>query len=92
MSTQHYNESRTYREENRRSNDAFDAPFNRGAQMPIHSSLGGPPLNSNHQLVQDRIRHQETSLQWVNDPISGTEKFRVTINIDGFNQNEVCQY
>jgi len=46
--------------------------------------------NPNEQLVHERLRHHDTSIQWVNDQISGKEKFRVHINIEGFSQNEVC--
>ena len=92
MSTERYSESRSYHEENRRSgNDAYDVPFHPRTTVPIqHTSTLNRSIND--QRVQDRIRQSESSLQWVNDPVSGKEKFRININIDGFNQNEVCQY
>ena len=87
MSTQRFAETRAFRDDN-----TYDVPFTQRTPLPIHSSVGGSSFNPNQQLAQDRIRHQDTSVQWVNDPVSGAEKFRVTINIDGFNQNEVRQY
>ena len=87
MSTPRFTETRAFRDDN-----TYDVPFNSRTQVPIESSIGGLPFNPTQQLAHDRIRQQETSVQWVNDPVSGAEKFRVTINIDGFNQNEVRQY
>lgn len=93
MSNDRYSESRTYREETRRGTDPYDVPYSQRVTMPIqHSSTAFSGSGINEQRLKDRIRSQDTSLQWVNDPISGKEKFRVNINIDGFNQNEVCQY
>ena len=94
MSTQRFSESRSVREESRRTNnDGYDLPFTHArVSVPIQSSSANFESNPNQQRVQERLRLQDTTVQWVNDPISGMEKFRVTINIDGFNQNEVCQY
>ncbi len=32
---------------------------------------------------------KDTTVQWINDPINGSEKYCMKINIEGFNQNEV---
>jgi hypothetical protein len=92
MSSQRYSETQSFREESRRGNDGHNVPFNSGVSVPIQHSTSDFGNNNNEQRARERIRHQDTTLQWVNDPISGSEKFRVNINIDGFNQNEVCQY
>jgi len=89
MSSERYSESRSIREESRRGSDSFDSPYSQRVNMPIQhssSSFGG---SVDEQRVKDRIRSQDTRLQWVNDPSTGKEKFRVNINIDGFHQNEV---
>jgi hypothetical protein len=91
MSSERYSETRTVREENRRSGtDAYDVPFHQRVTVPIQHSSNNFNSSINEQRLQERIRNQDSSLQWVNDPISGKEKFRITINIDGFNQSEVC--
>ena len=43
--------------------------------------------------IQPIIR-RDTTAQWINDPNNGNEKYRMRINIEGFNQNEVidCLY
>jgi hypothetical protein len=91
MSSERYSETRSYRENRRNGNDSYDVPFHQRVTVPIqHTSNLNRSVTD--QRVQDRIHQQDSSLQWVNDPISGKEKFRININIDGFNQNEVCQY
>lgn len=88
MTSQRYSENRTVREETRRGIDSYDLPpMNSRVNLPVQYSTG----NTGGQSMPDRIRHRDTVVQWVNDPLSGAEKFRVTINIDGFNQNEVRQ-
>jgi len=89
MSSQQYSETRTFHEENRRNNGTYDTPYNQRVSVPIQHSTNPFGSSLNEQRLQERIRHKDTTVQWVNDPVSGTEKFRVTINIDGFNQNEV---
>ena len=91
MCSQRYSESRTIHEETRRGNDQFNAPFSQRVSVPIERSINSFNSTPNEQRVQERIRNHDTSVQWVNDPISGQEKFRVHINIEGFNQNEVCE-
>jgi hypothetical protein len=90
MSSQRYAESRTVHEESRRSTDGFDSPYKSRVNVPIQHSTTNLSHNPNEQLVHERLRHHDTSIQWVNDQISGKEKFRVHINIEGFSQNEVC--
>ena len=34
----------------------------------------------------------ETTVQWINDSITGEEKFQMKINIEGFHQNEVKNF
>lgn len=93
MSSDRYSESRTYREESRKSTDPYNTSYNQRVTMPIQqSSSSFTSSGINDQPLKDRIRQQDTTLQWVNDPISGKEKFRININIDGFDRNEVCQY
>jgi hypothetical protein len=92
MSSNRYSESRTIHEESRRDNDGYDVPFNQRVNVPIQHSTNSFSVNPNERSVQERIRRHDTTVQWVNDPISGSEKFRVTINIDGFNQNEVYEF
>ncbi|CAF1426772.1 unnamed protein product [Adineta ricciae] len=89
MCSQRYSESRTIHEETRRGNDQFNAPFSQRVSVPIERSINSFNNTPNEQRVQERIRNHDTSVQWVNDPISGQEKFRVHINIEGFSQNEV---
>lgn len=96
MSSNRYSESRTYREESRQNTDPYSTPYSQRVTMPIQqssSSFSSSGIGGiNEQRLKDRIHLQDTALQWVSDPISGKEKLRVNINIDGFNQNEVCQY
>ena len=93
MSSNRYSESRTVHEESRQNTDPYNTSYNQRVTMPIQqSSSSFSSSGVNEQRLKDRIRQQDTTLQWVNDPISGKEKFRININIDGFNQNEVCQY
>jgi hypothetical protein len=92
MSSERYSETRTIREENRRGNDGYDVPFTQRVTVPIQQSTDSFSRNINEQRLQERINRKDTTLQWVSDPVTGTEKFRVNINIDGFSQNEVCQY
>jgi len=94
MSSERYSETRTLREGTTRRgiSDAYDTPYHQRVSVPIQHSINSFDSNINEQRLKDRIRQQDTTLQWVNDPISGKEKFRININIDGFNQNEVCQY
>ncbi|UJR31274.1 hypothetical protein I4U23_018774 [Adineta vaga] len=89
MSSQRYSESRTVHGETRRGGDLYDSPYSQRVTVPIQHSINSFTSTPNEQRVQDRIRHQDTTVQWVNDPVSGQEKFRVQINIEGFNQNEV---
>ncbi len=35
---------------------------------------------------------KDTTVQWINDPISGNEIYRMKINIEGFHQNEVIVF
>jgi len=91
MSSERYSQTRTFREDNRRGIDGYDIPFNQRVNVPIEQSTNDFNRNINEQRLKDRIQNQSATLQWVNDPASGSEKFRVNINIDGFNQNEVCQ-
>ncbi len=93
MSSERYSETRTFHDESRRGiTDPYNTSYNQRVSIPIQQSTSNFNSNINEQRVLDRIRQQDTTLQWVNDPISGKEKFRININIDGFNQNEVCQY
>ncbi|CAF3000349.1 unnamed protein product [Rotaria sp. Silwood2] len=89
MSSQRFSESRTYHEENRGGNDGYSMPYTSRVSVPIQHSISNFNSPMDEQRVQERLRSQDTAVQWVNDPVSGAEKFRVTINIDGFNQNEV---
>ncbi|CAF2074851.1 unnamed protein product [Rotaria magnacalcarata] len=57
-------------------------PFTDRIATPIRHS----PDYSNYQ---DRIPSKDTTAQWIYDPTSGREKFRVKIHIEGFDQNEV---
>jgi hypothetical protein len=92
MSSERYSQTRTFHEDSRRGIDGYDIPFNQRVTVPIEQSINSFNHNINEQQLKNRIQNPSTTLQWVNDPISGSEKFRVNINIDGFNQNEVCQY
>lgn len=42
-----------------------------------------------HTNFEERKQHRDTRLQWITDPIDGSEKFRVLIDIEGFHPNEV---
>ncbi|CAF3207947.1 unnamed protein product [Rotaria socialis] len=43
----------------------------------------------NYSNYQDRIPSKDTTAQWIYDPTSDREKFRIKIHIEGFDQNEV---
>jgi hypothetical protein len=43
---------------------------------------------SNYEF-NNRIHSKHTTVQWVNDSITGGEKYQMKINIEGFNRNEV---
>ncbi|CAF3691833.1 unnamed protein product [Rotaria socialis] len=85
MSSQRYTETRTVREENRPGNNGYGIPINSRINVPIEYSADKP----HEERVQELIRQRNTNVQWVNDSSTGAEKFRVTINIEGFHQNEV---
>ncbi|CAF1932637.1 unnamed protein product [Rotaria magnacalcarata] len=85
MSSQRYTETRTVREENRLGNNGYDMPINSRINVPIEYSVNKP----HEERAQELIRQRNTNVQWVNDSFTGAEKFRVTINIEGFHQNEV---
>jgi hypothetical protein len=51
--------------------------FNQRIDIPIH------------HLSNNKIHPKDTTIQWINDSINGSEKFQMKINIEGFNQNEV---
>ncbi|CAF0779430.1 unnamed protein product [Rotaria sordida] len=89
MSSQRYSESRTIQEQSRHGNDGYGVPYTSRVTVPIQHTISSYNDLGNERRVQDRLRTQDTTVQWVNDPISGRESFRVTVNIDGFNQNEV---
>lgn len=84
MSSQRYSGNQTYQNDH-----VYETPYNQQVPIPISQSNNSFSSNINEQRFRDRINRHDTTVQWVND---GTEKFRVKINIDGFNQNEVCQY
>ncbi|CAF0824717.1 unnamed protein product [Adineta steineri] len=93
MSSQRYSESRSYQEESRNSGgintNTHGSPYDQRVTVPIQHAVNGIGNNTSEQRVQERIRHNDTTVQWVNDPVTGKEKFRVNINIEGFSQNEV---
>lgn len=43
----------------------------------------------NEENDQNRTRSKDTTLQWIVDPSTGQEKFRIRINIEGFKSDEV---
>ena len=90
MASQRYSEIRTLHEENRHGNGGYDISYKPRLSVPIRHSTNDFNYSANEQGAQERIRHQETAVQWVSDPVSGRERFRVNVNIDGFHQNEVC--
>jgi len=54
--------------------------YNQRIHIPIHRLSN----NSNYEF-----HSKDTTIQWINDRITGDEKFQMKINIEGFNQNEV---
>jgi len=58
--------------------------YNQRIHVPIHRLSN----NSNYEF-HNQIHSKDTTIQWISDSISGGEKFRMKINIEGFNQNEV---
>lgn len=78
MSTNYYGES---------SN--FSRIPTSGVQLPVSTLPQDLPRDINGRPLQERIRNQDTTVRWINDSITGQEKFQVTVNIDGFHQNEV---
>ncbi|CAF0811039.1 unnamed protein product [Didymodactylos carnosus] len=56
-----------------------------------------PRLINPQQKILDRVRHPDTNVQWINEPVrdafgnilSTNDKFRITVNVDGFRQNEI---
>jgi hypothetical protein len=67
----------------------YNILFNQRLNIPIQHVSTNLHYDLNDQPVQNRIHHNNTTVQWINDPITNREKFRVTINIAGFNQDEV---
>jgi hypothetical protein len=59
-------------------------PSNQRIHVPIRRLSNNSKYEFNNQ-----ISSKDTTLQWINDPITGVEKFQIQINIEGFNQNEV---
>lgn len=89
MSTQRFSESRSYHEESRRNVGNNSNPRITSTTLPVLNTSIDFPRDIGEQRVQERLRHQDTSVRWLNDPSTGQEKFRVTINIEGFQQHEV---
>ncbi|CAF1293236.1 unnamed protein product [Rotaria sordida] len=67
----------------------YSIPLNKRIDIPIRRLPNSSNYQFNEQHTQNQIHSKETTQQWINDPITGNEKFRVRINIEGFNQNEV---
>lgn len=67
----------------------YRIPFNRRFHVPIRPLLNHVTYQSYEQQPSNQIHSKDTTLQWVDDPITGGEKFRIRINIEGFNSNEV---
>lgn len=60
-----------------------------GVQLPISTLSEALPRDISGRPLQERLRNQDTTVRWINDSVTGQEKFQVTVNIDGFHQNEV---
>ncbi|CAF1374276.1 unnamed protein product [Rotaria sp. Silwood1] len=67
----------------------YNIPLNKRIDIPIRRSSNHPNSQFYEQNTQNQIHSKDTTLQWINDSITGNEKFRIRINIEGFNQNEV---
>lgn len=92
MTSERYSETRTFREENRGNtvdNSRNQFPNDQRVNLPIQQTINRFNQSTNEQRLQERLRHQDTTVQWINDPVTGREKFRVNVNVDGFNRNEV---
>lgn len=65
----------------------YNTSGNQRIHIPIHrlSNVSNYEFNNQSPL-------KDTTLQWINDPIDGNEKFQIKINIQGFNQNEVINF
>ena len=57
--------------------------------IPIRRVSNNSLYTFNKQHTENEIQLKDTTTQWINDPITNKEKFRMKINIEGFNQNEV---
>ena len=57
--------------------------------IPIRRVSNNSHYTFNKQHTGNEIQLKDTTTQWINDPITNKEKFRMKINIEGFNQNEV---
>ncbi|CAF2749308.1 unnamed protein product [Rotaria sp. Silwood2] len=79
-SSHHFTESPTFE---------YSIPLNKRIDIPIRSLSNSSNYQLDEQHTQNRIHSKDTTLQWINDPTTGNEKFRIKINIEGFNQNEV---
>lgn len=92
MTSERYYETRTVREENRGNtvdNSRYQFPNDQRVNLPIQQTINRFNQSTNEQRLQERLRQQDTTVQWVNDSVTGREKFRVNINVDGFNRDEV---
>ena len=86
MTTNRYTDSQLFSSYNDTNNGRF--PSSR-VQLPVSTGAADAPRDISGRPLAERLRNQDTSVQWLNDPVTGREKFQVTINIDGFHPNEV---
>jgi hypothetical protein len=64
-------------------------PLNQRIDIPIKRLSNNTNSKFIEQYTQIPVYSKDTTVQWINDSISGREKFRMKINIEGFHQNEV---
>jgi hypothetical protein len=65
---------------------------NQRIDIPIRRVSNNAHYEFNKQQTKNEIHSKDTTVQWIIDPISDKEKFRMKINIEGFNQNEVIAF
>lgn len=85
MSTSGFSDYSSYGYQPRQNFNNSRAPVS----LPVSTLPQDVPRDISGRTLPERLRNQDTTVRWISDPVNGQEKFQVTINIDGFQPNEV---
>ena len=60
--------------------------------IPVYQPSNHSTYQHNEQQISGQIHLKNTTMQWIDDPITNSEKFRIKIDIEGFRSNEVILF